>query len=75
MHVYFVSYLLSVVADVARGKRSLLEYSREYGISILNWKLIYLAHAFYKAELMQVIGMFQTLEHGKRDDCTRPYLH
>jgi hypothetical protein len=24
MHVYFVSYLLSVVADAARGKRSLL---------------------------------------------------
>jgi hypothetical protein len=32
MYEYFVSYLLSVVADVARGKRSLLEYFREYGI-------------------------------------------
>jgi hypothetical protein len=29
MHVYFVSYLLSVVADAARGKRSLLKYFRE----------------------------------------------
>ena len=36
----------------------------------MNRKLIIWRRIVYKAELIQVIGMFQTLEHGKRDDCT-----
>ena len=64
MHVCidFVSYLLSVVADRCRGKRSLLEYCRKYGhgiVFLIGNKYIWRG-IVYKAELIQVVSMFQS---------------
>jgi hypothetical protein len=67
VHVYFVSYLLGVVADAGESEIYFNEYFREYGI-------VY-STIFYKAELIQVYRHVSiVVEHGKRDDCTRPDL-
>ena len=59
---FVIATCFKVVADRCRGKRSLLEYCRKYGhgiVFLIGNKYIWRG-IVYKAELIQVVSMFQS---------------